>query len=497
MPEGTSTADVSLPRSAVVLLAGAMSVVACTGADEGARRRIPADFASCRLAGGLSAHCGTVRVPLGEGAEPDATLDLAVAIVPASSPTPDALPVYMLAGGPGQASIATYPRLLPMLGDVRRRHDVVLVDQRGTGRSAGMVCDEPEDPARRLDPVPDFAELARCLEGLPLDPRVVTTEHAVADLERVRMALGHDRIALVGASYGTRMALSYMRRHQDRVAAAVLDGVAPPEMVLFEDFATDAQAALDGRLAACAADEACNEAFGDLAHRFSEALADLARAPRTVRAEHPRTGESFEVEASRRIVAPLVRGLLYATDLAPILPYTLHRLAAGDLDPLLGQGLVFADEVEGSMATAMMLSVVCAEDVPFIEPERARAKSEGTFLGTVLVDLLREVCARWPHGEVPPDVKAPVTSDVPVLLLSGQLDPVTPPRWAELAARGLTRSWHVVVPRAGHGTLVAGCVPDLVGEFLAAPGSFAEVDTSCVESFAPLPFFVDAGGPRP
>ncbi len=360
-----------------------------------------------------------------------------------------------------------------------------------------MTCPAPDDPARKLDPVPDLDALEACKDTLPLDPRSVTTEHAVADLEAVRGALGHERVALVGVSYGTRLALAYLRRHEDRVAAAVLDGVAPPQMVLFEDFAPDAEAALDGRLAACAGDPGCAAAFGDLRARFDRALGDLEAKPRTVRIEHPRTGEAVDVTATRPMVAALVRGLLYAADLVPLLPYTLDQTAAGDLEPLLAQGLVFADDVGDTMADATMLSVVCAEDVPFVDPARAADKARGTFLGTALVDLLIRVCERWPHGAVPGDVKAPVSSDVPVLLLSGQFDPATPPRWAETAATTLSNATQLVVRDAGHGTLTVGCVPDLAADFLADPAAFASRDTSCVEDAPPRPFFVDAGGPLP
>ncbi len=481
------------------LAASCLLAAACGAASTAATPSAagPAGFSSCRLDGGLAALCGTVQVPA-DPSDPDGeTLDLGVAVLRGTAAAADAVPVYMLAGGPGQSAITAYPPVLAQLPELRRRHDVVLVDQRGTGRSSKMVCDEIDDPARRLDPTPDFEALERCRETLPLDPRLVTTEHAVSDLDRVRAALGHERVALVGVSYGTRLALAYLRRHGDRVAVAVLDGVAPPPMVLFEDFAPDAQAALDGRLARCRADAACAAAFGDLGSRVSEALSELAGDPRPLVVQHPRTNEPVTLAWSRRLAASALRGLLYSTDLAPVLPFTLDRLAADDPGPLVAQALVFSDEVEASMAAGMMLSVVCAEDVPFFDPARARAKAEGTFLGTILVEAMAEVCQRWPHAVVSADVKAPVHSEVPVLLLSGELDPVTPPRWAELARKTLPNAIHHVSPGAGHGTLLAACVPDLLVAFLRDPAATDAALAACADPPYEAPFFVDAGGPPP
>jgi len=310
----------------------------------------------------------------------------------------------------------------------------------------------------------------------------------------VRAALGYEQINLIGGSYGTRLALEYARHHGERVRTMVLDGVAPPQMALPEGFAVDAQAAFDALVASCQADPACAKAFPDVAGDLERALERLGDGAITVAIEHPRTGAIEQLEVDRAAVVNGLRTVLYAPQLSVLLPLLIHRAAEGDFGPLLTEGAVFGGAMTDSMSTGLMLSILCAEDLPRIDPEAQRARDRATFLGPTSFDRLAQACARWPHAPLPETAGEPVHSDAPTLLLSGAVDPVTPPRWAELAAETLPNSIHVIVPNTGHGTITIDCIADQIATFIASADP-STVDASCVEHIERPFFFIDFAGP--
>lgn len=441
-------------------------------------------------------RCATVPVPLDPADPASPTVALRVVVVPAVRPDPRPDPVYFLAGGPGQAATEVIGGVLPGLSRVQRHRDLVFVDIRGTGASAPMDCPPPAEGAglaALFADTPAAADVDACLAALPHPPRHFTTERVVADLERVADALGHPRVNLVGASYGTRLGLSWMRRHPERIRAAVLDGVAPPTVPLFLTFARDAQAALDHWLADCAGDPACAAAAPDPRADLAAAFA-RAEAPVTLR--HPRTGAEETLTLGRDGLAGALRTVLYLPVLAAHLPVTLHAAAEGDPAALVAMTVALGDGAAESTSTGLLLSVVCAEDLPRVDRAAAAAQAEGTFLGPGLVEAMADLCARWPAGAPAPDHAEPVRADTPVLLLSGERDPVTPPRLAEEAARTLPRAVSVTVPGAGHGTLSLGCVPRLVEAFVAAADP-AVVDPACVAGMRAPPASLSPLGSAP
>jgi len=418
-------------------------------------------------------------------------------VVPARASRPEPDPVFLLAGGPGQAITRVGAPIVGMLDELRRDRDFVLLDQRGTGGSHPLRCDAQErfDPATALRPeLVTAEEVETCLQTLDADPRRYTTEAFVADLDEVRRALGYETINLWGGSYGTRAALAYLRRHSDRVRSAVLDGVAPPTMAIPQYAARDAQRALDRLLAACAATAECAEAYPDLDVALRELLGSLAVRGAEVRVPHPRTGELLELTITRDLFASGLRGLLYSPDASSLLPLLVQRARQGDYATFVATVVTFAEGAEEAITPGLMLSVLCAEDLPRIGPAEVAAEYDDTFLGDAMVRPFREACAVWPHGEPPADVADPVASDVPTLLLSGELDPITPPSWAEEAAAHLSRTRHLVVEGAGHGVTPVACIPDLIADFVKA-GDAAALDASCLDGWKRPPFFLDFAGP--
>jgi pimeloyl-ACP methyl ester carboxylesterase len=188
----------------------------------------------------------------------------------------------------------------------------------------------------------------------------------------------------------------------------------------------------------------------------------------------------------------------YTPEYAALLPLLLHDAAvAQDFTPLAAQFLLIERSYAEALATGMHNSVVCAEDVPFYDLARIdRARLAGTFLGTLQLDGLITVCRNWPHGPVDADFHAPLHSEVPVLLLSGSDDPVTPPQYAEQARAGLPHARHVVLQGFGHGQLTAPCVDRLMARFLERADADS-LDVSCVRGAHPQAFFTSRNGPAP
>lgn len=480
--------------AAIGLLACVLAPLGCEQPASRPQRAVALE--PCHLDGrSRQALCGVVEVREDPEDPSSRVIPLRVAVIEASERRPQPDPVWFLAGGPGQAATEAFPPMLGAFGQLGRDRDIVLVDIRGTGSSTALDCQVSDPPLAdliraQLDP----DELDECLARLPGDPVHHTTRNAVADLDAVRAALGYEQLNLIGGSYGTRLALEYARHHGERVRTLVLDGVAPPQMALPEGFAVDAQAAFDSLVADCEADPACAKAFPDVAGDLERTLARLDDGELTVGVAHPRSGALEQLTVDRAAVVSGLRGILYAPQLSVLLPLLLHRAADGDFGPLLGEAAVVNDAMSNSMSAGLMLSMLCAEDLPRIDPEAQRARDRATFLGSTNYDLLAQACARWPHAPLPDTAGEPVRSDAPTLLLSGALDPVTPPRWAELAAETLPNSVHVIVPNTGHGTLTIDCIVDQITAFIDS-GDPSTVDSSCVADIRRPFFFIDFAGP--
>jgi pimeloyl-ACP methyl ester carboxylesterase len=308
-------------------------------------------------------------------------------------------------------------------------------------------------------------------------------------VDDVRAALGYDRVNVEGGSYGTNVALEYMRRHPEHVRTAVLQGIVPPGTRSPLHFAQEAQTALDQVIAACARDSACHSAFPDPAGEMDRLLARLEKKPANVAVKDPKTGKPLDVVLGRSAVAQTIRYMLYAPITAAQIPLQLHEAAKGDLTPL-AESAYFFGNFATSMADGFYLSVTCSEDVAFFTPGEAEKAARGTFLGDFRARAQKAACSQWPRGETPANVNEPVRSDAPTLLVSGERDPVTPASWGEQAARTLTRSKHVVVPGGGHGydgEKGLECLDRLALELIES-GSEKNLDTSCVAKVEPIPF---------
>ncbi len=440
-----------------------------------------------------SGQCGVLEVPENRDDPESRTIELNIRVLKATGQDTRPDPLFLLAGGPGQAATTLAPLVAPLLAEVREARDLVFFDQRGTGDSHPLSCEIDEEAALESGQIALTREdVERCLAGLSADPRLYTTPVAMDDLEAVRKALGYGPINLWGGSYGTRAATVFMRRHPASVRAAVLDGMAPVDMRLPFHFAGDGQRALDLMLEACAEEPACDERHPSLRESIENLLRSLERTENHP-VRHPRTGEWEEVPLSRDTVAAALRGALYAPGIAALVPLIVEQALMGDFGPLM----VLMDPFSGpELEVGMFLSVVCAEDIPFLDREEAEQAAQRTIFGSFIVEAFADSCVHWPRGTLPAGYREPVRSDVPTLLLSGELDPVTPPRWAERAAETLSRSRHLIAPGTGHGTLGAGCVPSLIADFLETADP-ETLDAGCLDEISRPPFWTTLTGPEP
>lgn len=478
---------------AIGLLACVLASVGCKPPSPGSTRTVALE--PCHLDGrSKGALCGVVEVSEDPDDPSSRTIPLRVAVIEASGRKPEPDAVWFLAGGPGQAATEAFPPMLGAFEDIGRDRDIVLVDIRGTGSSTALDCPTSDALADLIRAQIDLDELGECLAGLPGDPIHHTTRNVVEDLDAVRAALGYEQINLIGGSYGTRLALEYARHHGEHVRTLVLDGVTPPQMAVPEGVAIDAQAAFDALVADCKAEPACAKAFPDVAGDLDRALGRIGDGEITVAVEHPRSGVLEQVTVDRGVVVGGLLGLLYNSYPSVLLPLLIHQAADGDLGPLLVQAAVFSGAMADSMSAGLRLSILCAEDLPRIEPEAQRARDRATFLGPTTYDVIAQACAHWPHASLPETAGEPVRSDAPTLLLSGAVDPVTPPRWAELAAETLPNSIHVIVPNTGHGTMMIDCLPVQIAAFIASADP-STVDGSCVDDIERPFFFIDFAGP--
>lgn len=451
--------------------------------------------ANCPRGLSARARCGTVQVFENRTTNTGRTIDLAFVVVPAKNADeeqPD--PVFVLAGGPGQAATQALPIAGSSLADANQTRPLVFVDQRGTGASNGLQCiPESLDNMLRGPWHPDNkAFLEQCRDGLSADLTQYATHTAMDDLEDVRVALGYESINLWGGSYGTRAALAYLRQHGEHVRSAVIWGVAPPGEPFPATFAPDGQAALDRLLADCAADSGCAGLLPDGAATVQRILDRLDKEPAEVTVTDPRTGQPATITLTREMFVDGLRLTLYDASWSAGLPAMLAAADAGNYDPLLSLMVPLTVAVISQIHLGMFLSITCAEDVPLLNSTH-EDMARNTFVGSGAIDGLRLACESWPRATLPDGYLTPVSSDVPVLLMAGELDPVTPPATARSAAKTLSNSRVVPLPNVGHGTSNARkCESSLTGSFFEKPDP-AALDDSCAAGLARPPFAIPPG----
>lgn len=475
------------------LTAALAALAAASGCGAGGVSAQPAlAEASCRGVRDATARCYRLRVPENRQLPSGRTIDLRIVVLPAADTAnraPDA--TVFLAGGPGQAATDFIGRG-PGAGHSRR--DRIYADQRGTGDSNGLVCrfyGPPSDVASYFTGFLPLDKVRACRQELErrADLREYTTAASVADLEAIRVALGYPQFNLHGGSYGTRLAMEYVRRYPERVRTATLEGPVTPATAAPDGFGELAQRSLDAVIAECEADASCRDAFPRLRAESAAVFARLRQGPVTVHVAHPdRPDQPQPARLTRDHAGEVIRYMLYTSGNASAVPYVLHEAAAGNFQPIAAFLLRWR---RTGTFDGLYIAITCAEDVPRVAADAA-ARAEPTFLGSYRVREQTAACGEWPKAAMPADATTPVSAPVQTLIVSGTLDPVTPPANGDVIARTLPNSLHVRVPSGGHGFAGLdglGCLDAIQDRFIES-GTVAGLDTSCVRSIRRPGFFV-------
>jgi pimeloyl-ACP methyl ester carboxylesterase len=417
-------------------------------------------------------------------------IPLNIILLPAKSAKPAPDPLFYLAGGPGAA--ATGYAEAGFMPGLRRNRDVVLVDQRGTGESNPLNCapfGTRQDMSGYFGEQFPVEKIRACRAELEkvADLKLYTTSIAMDDLDEVRAALGYDRINVYGGSYGSTTSLAYLRQHGDHVRAVAIFGVAPPSAKIPLSFARGVQDAVNRMFADCAADQACKTAYPNLEAEFKKVIARFDNGPVEVEVPNVYTQSTQKVMVTRDAFVDGIRQMLYVPNAAAALPALIHIAADGDLGRLVGTAFQVVSQIDARISRGMQLSVICAEDAPFITEEDVKTTSANSFYGDARVRPTLKACAEWPQAKVAASFLDPVKSDVPVLLVSGELDPVTPPWLAQMVAKTLTRSRLLVVPNATHNSYE--CIENIVADFIDK-GTTEGLDISCTEKIRRPPFTI-------
>jgi pimeloyl-ACP methyl ester carboxylesterase len=479
-------------------------VLCCAAASSPARAEIALE--ECRISAGqgarsIKARCGILERHEDPSDPTSPLLALSVAVVPALSLEPEPDPFVPIAGGPGQSTIEFYSALSHAFEDIRRNRDIVLLDQRGTGASAKMECDIGDEVLEGQISTEETIALTRdCIDALPYNPEFFTTSVAVADLEALRIALAYSQLNVYGISYGTRVAQHFARQHPDSVRSIILDGVVPPQIALGPGIAIEAQKALHNIFDRCAESAACNERFPDISGEFASLEARLTEASVTVELANPVTGAPDTVQFGEAELAAAIRLLSYNPRTVALMPLLIHEAVAENYAPLAAQFLLIMENLSDSIAIGMHNAVVCTEDTPFYDGTSVnRGELELTYIGPMMVEALEAICSVWPSGVIDPEFKTAVKTDKPVLLLSGDADPITPPYFADLAAVDFENKKHLTGLQQGHGQAGTGCMPEVMGRFIETL-SVADEDLDpdkCLLRRHAMPFFLNFSGPMP
>jgi pimeloyl-ACP methyl ester carboxylesterase len=452
---------------------------------------------------GAGARCGTMEVWENREAGSGRRIPIRFVVIPATGGGDGKEAIVYFAGGPGQTSTDFAPEVARELAAARDTRDLLVMDSRGTGASNPLPCEISVRGDLQSYLVEFFTPtgVERCAAAL--QGRADVTQYHSApvadDLEELRAALGYERLDLFGESYGTRTALVYLRRHPRHVRSILMFGAVPTDMRYPQPVAADAQAAIDGVFADCARDPGCRAAFPDPAADLRESLRRLESGPARAVVIDPMNGGTVPVRIPRERFVEALRYMTYVASSASLIPALVHRSARGDFGPAAEEALFWRMGLVSDASRGDYLAVTCPEDVAFVDTAEAAREARGTYFGGWRVRDQQDACAVWPHPTLDASFAEPIRSDVPVLVVNGQMDPATAARHARRMLQGFPNGRLVMVPSAGHSTFgligAEACWAALQVAFIRTADGRG-LDASCMERVHRPPFPTEITGGR-
>jgi pimeloyl-ACP methyl ester carboxylesterase len=444
---------------------------------------------SCELQGIQGdVRCGTYEVFEDRAAKSGRTIKLKIVVLKSlGKPAPDA--VFPLHGGPGAPATGLVEMANEILKPVRQDHDLVFVDQRGTGGSNPLTCDVDDDTKDINSFFGDILppdKVRACREKLQehADLRLYTTPIAMDDLDDVRAALGYNKIDLVGLSYGTLASQVYMRQHPEHVRSVFLVGVATPNMKQPLLFPRSAQHAMDLLFVDCTADKTCHSTFPFLKDEFSVVLSRFNQGPIPVEMIDPVSKEHVQVKLARSSFVEGIRLAMYSTFSQQFVPKIIHQAYENDYVPFEEAAVHLSPGAE--VARGVYFTITCSEGVPFITEKDLVDETKNTYVGPERVERHITACKEWPKGNIAPSYIDLVKSDLPVLMISGEVDSSSPTWFGESALKFLPNGRQLKIRYLGH-QFEGNCLRDIFTTFIKN-GSAKNLDASCTEKIRRPPF---------
>ena len=437
--------------------------------------------------GDVTLSCGLVTVLEDRATLSGNTIELYVVRIQGIRRFLNRDPIIYLAGGPGVSATRAAQHFIDEARFLYAERDLILFDQRGIGGSKPRLeCSEyrhgyadirhldlsPEDKLQwRVEALMDCRKILSTEKGIDLD--TYNSASTATDVVDIASAMGYESFNLYGASYGTLLALTIMRDYPTDIRSVVLDGVLPLQVNHFHSLYANRAATLEELFLQCKADPECSRRYPDLAETFWRAVERYTDDPFILRYYDRYADDTFEEEFDGKFVVGRVVSSLRNARWIPYVPFLINEIAEGDVAVADGWARpiynIINEPIDNSAA---WVSMSCYSFGPSMDRDILASDrgAHSKFANPKFPLLAPDLCDRWQEIPVDPIEDEPVVSDIPTLLLSGQFDPATPPRWADLAAETLSNSYSFVLPMTGHGVGISTpCGRTLTGKFLKSP----------------------------
>lgn len=436
--------------------------------------------------------CGTLLVPENYQQESGKDISINFTVLPAIDNSQNKAPMMFLAGGPGQSATSLASGLYRAFNEVRKTRDIILVDQRGTGKSSPLQCDD----AVKLDPYTSWSkdfdqqQVKDCLSSFDVDLTQFNSENAIRDFDQVRSALGHEKLAIYGGSYGTRAGLVYMRLFPDSLESVVLDSVGPIEVPI-GPFGKSAARSFDMLIENCQAETSCQQAYPNLRADFDKVVAALKETPKQITMPHPRLGSTTTMNLDREKFISTIFMQLYSTETRSLVPLVIHQAAQGNFAPFAG--LTAMGDTEPAMYVGLTFNIVCNEDYPKVGHAGFLSDADNTFNQEISHKGWKLACPIWPQYRPSSEFYKPITANIPTLIISGDLDPVTPPSNGDFTDASLPNSKHIVMKHSSHTPGVTPCAVGIINEFINKKDP-NDLDETCLSEIPKESFMTSLNG---
>ena len=426
---------------------------------------------------------GTINVFEDNIAKKGKKIQLNIEVVAARTDEGKQAPMFIIMGGPGQAATDLVSFFSEIFEKINLKSDLVFIDQRGTGKSNPLQLKVAYNSLQ--DYFRDEFSINRIIkesyDSLARKNNLENygTLNAIADIEKIRQEMAYDKINLYGTSYGTRVVIAYANKYPERVRTVTLKGLVPPGLVIPYNFAEDAQRSLDLLINDCMEDSACNYAFPELAKEMKSFFSKPF--PLKIEIEDPGTNQKEQIELSKETVALNLRVLLMSPSLTKTIPYLFTQANKGNYSPLTDMILTIKKSYVHGIYDGMTLCVVCNEDYPVLAKMTLKNESQ-TFLKDYWVQRIRNACSLWnkEKKELPEIIIK--KHNVPALIISGNRDAATPPKYGEQALKYFSNGRHLIINQGSHSfDGLRNCVENIICDFVIS-GQVTHLKTECIDS---------------